>query len=165
MTFRLCPLVALFGAFGLKTQKMIAGFKGDRRQGVDRRRLASICDGSDSHLLGGSGCPAFARCRHTRYRGLRRRGPDKQHRGCSCAVDKSSSNYPVRKSDHPRPALQAIAVSSHQSCLHKDGNAAQERHFAAHPEDRDANIVIFEFYKDEGRADEALPLKVLRSLD
>ena len=34
--------------------------------------------------------------------------------------------------------------------LHEDGNAAQDRHFAAHPEDRGANIVIFEFY-DEGK--------------
>ena len=25
-------------------------------------------------------------------------------------------------------------------------DAARERHFAAHPEDRDANIVIFEFF-------------------
>ena len=33
---------------------------------------------------------------------------------------------------------------------HEDGNAARERHFAAHPEDRGANIVIFEFYEDEG---------------
>ena len=32
---------------------------------------------------------------------------------------------------------------------HEDGNAARDRHFAAHPEDRGANIVIFEFYKDE----------------
>ena len=32
---------------------------------------------------------------------------------------------------------------------HEDGNAARDRHFAAHPEDRDANIVIFEFYDDE----------------
>ena len=43
--------------------------------------------------------------------------------------------------------------------FHEDGNAARARHFAAHPEDRDANIVIFEFYKefykDEGRADES----------
>ena len=28
----------------------------------------------------------------------------------------------------------------------EDQDAAEERHFAAHPEDRDANIVIFEFY-------------------
>ena len=27
----------------------------------------------------------------------------------------------------------------------EDGNVAQDRHFAAHPEDRDANIVIFDF--------------------
>ena len=38
--------------------------------------------------------------------------------------------------------------------LHEDGDAAQDRHFAAHPEDRDANIVIFEFYDDEGKAGE-----------
>jgi hypothetical protein len=37
---------------------------------------------------------------------------------------------------------------------HEDGNVARTRHFAAHPEDRDANIVIFEFYRDEERADE-----------
>jgi hypothetical protein len=38
--------------------------------------------------------------------------------------------------------------------LHEDGNAARDRHFAAHPEDRGADIVIFEFYKDEGGAEE-----------
>ena len=27
----------------------------------------------------------------------------------------------------------------------EDGNAAIDRHYAAHPEDRDANIVIFDF--------------------
>jgi hypothetical protein len=32
--------------------------------------------------------------------------------------------------------------------LHEDGNAARDRHFAAHPEDRDANIVIFHFFDD-----------------
>jgi hypothetical protein len=30
--------------------------------------------------------------------------------------------------------------------LKEDPDAARERHFAAHPEDRDANIVIFEFF-------------------
>ena len=30
---------------------------------------------------------------------------------------------------------------------HEDGNAARERHFAAHPEDRGANVVIFEFFR------------------
>ena len=36
--------------------------------------------------------------------------------------------------------------------LKEDPDAARERHFAAHPEDRGANIVIFEFYEDEGAA-------------
>ena len=38
-------------------------------------------------------------------------------------------------------------------CRDEDRDAARARHFAAHAEDRGA-IVIFEFYKDEGRADE-----------
>ena len=39
--------------------------------------------------------------------------------------------------------------------LKEDPDAALDRHFAAHPEDRDANIVIFEFYDDEDMADES----------
>ena len=38
--------------------------------------------------------------------------------------------------------------------LREDGNAAQDRHFAAHPEDQDANVVIFNFCDDEELADE-----------
>ena len=38
--------------------------------------------------------------------------------------------------------------------FHEDGNVARARHFAAHPEDRGANVVIFEFCDDEGRVDE-----------
>ena len=30
--------------------------------------------------------------------------------------------------------------------LNEDGNAARDRHFAAHPEDRDANVVIYNFF-------------------
>ena len=30
---------------------------------------------------------------------------------------------------------------------HEDGNVAQARYFAAHPEDEDANVVIFEFFR------------------
>jgi hypothetical protein len=37
--------------------------------------------------------------------------------------------------------------------LHEDADAARDRHFAAHPEDRDANIVIFKFCYDEEIAD------------
>jgi hypothetical protein len=39
--------------------------------------------------------------------------------------------------------------------LKEDPDAALDRHFAAHPEDRDANIVVFEFYYDEELADES----------
>ena len=28
----------------------------------------------------------------------------------------------------------------------EDGNVAEARHFAAHPEDRDANVVIYNFF-------------------
>ena len=55
-----------------------------------------------------------------------------------------------KRSQHNRP-LKVVTVRRR---LHEDGDAARDRHFAAHPEDRGANIVIFEFYKDEGRADE-----------
>ena len=33
--------------------------------------------------------------------------------------------------------------------LKEDPDAALDRHFAAHPEDRDANVVIFKFCDDE----------------
>ena len=32
---------------------------------------------------------------------------------------------------------------------HEDRNVARDRHYAAHPEDRDANIVILDFCDDE----------------
>jgi len=35
----------------------------------------------------------------------------------------------------------------------EDPDAAVDRHFAAHPEDGGANIVVFEFYHDEEIAD------------
>ena len=35
--------------------------------------------------------------------------------------------------------------------LKEDPDAARARHFAAHPEDQDANIVIWVFYDDAGR--------------
>ena len=30
----------------------------------------------------------------------------------------------------------------------EDGNAAVDRHFAAHPEDQDANVVIYNFFNE-----------------
>ena len=38
--------------------------------------------------------------------------------------------------------------------LKEDLDAAQDRHFAAHPEDRGANVVLFKFCDDEELADE-----------
>ena len=37
----------------------------------------------------------------------------------------------------------------------EDADAAEDRHFAAHPEDRDANITIFDFCYDEELTDES----------
>ena len=36
-----------------------------------------------------------------------------------------------------------LKVVTVRRSLHEDGNAACDRHFAAHPEDRDATIVVF----------------------
>ena len=41
--------------------------------------------------------------------------------------------------------------------LHEDRNTARDRHYAAHPEDRGANITIFEFYDDGELADRTTP--------
>jgi hypothetical protein len=46
--------------------------------------------------------------------------------------------------------------------LKEDPDAAQDRHFAAHPEDRGADVVIFEFYDDEGTADDSGAANVVR---
>ena len=48
-----------------------------------------------------------------------------------------------QRSQHNRP-WKVVTV---RRGLHEDGNAAIDRHFAAHPEDEDANIVIFEFFR------------------
>ena len=44
---------------------------------------------------------------------------------------------------------RALKVVKVRCGWHEDRNVAQDRHFAAHPEDRDANVVIFEFCDDE----------------
>jgi hypothetical protein len=48
-----------------------------------------------------------------------------------------------QRSQQNRP-LKVVTV---RRSLHDDGNAALDRHFAAHPEDRGANVVIFEFFR------------------
>ena len=49
-----------------------------------------------------------------------------------------------QRSQQNRP-LKVVTV---RRGLHEDGNAACDRHFAAHPEDQDANVVIFDFHDD-----------------
>ena len=34
---------------------------------------------------------------------------------------------------------------------HEDPDAARDRHYAAHPEDRGADVVIFQFHDDKGK--------------
>ena len=38
---------------------------------------------------------------------------------------------------------------------HEEPDVAKDRHFAAHPEDRGADVVIFKFCDDEGPTDES----------
>ena len=58
-----------------------------------------------------------------------------------------------RRSQQGRP-LKIVKV---RRGYEEGPNAARDRHFAAHPEDRGANIVIFEFYDDEELAAGSLP--------
>ena len=44
----------------------------------------------------------------------------------------------------------------HVRCgYHEDRDVARDRHYASHPEDRDANIVILDFFDDEETVDES----------
>ena len=56
-----------------------------------------------------------------------------------------------QRSQQNRP-LKVVKV---RRGFEEDPDAARDRHFAAHPEDRDANVVIFEFFDDEEMADES----------
>ena len=56
-----------------------------------------------------------------------------------------------QRSQQNRP-LKVVTV---RRGFNEDPDAARVRHFAAHPEDRGANIVIFDFYDDEELADES----------
>ena len=49
------------------------------------------------------------------------------------------------RSQQDRP-LKVVEV---RRGYHEDGSVARDRHFAAHPEDRDANVVIFHFCDEE----------------
>ena len=56
----------------------------------------------------------------------------------------------IEQRSHQNRPLKVVKV---RCGFDEDRNAARDRHFAAHPEDRDANIVIFDFYDDEEMAD------------
>jgi hypothetical protein len=57
----------------------------------------------------------------------------------------------IESRSQPRP----WKVATVRRGYHEDPDAARDRHYAAHPEDRGADVVIFEFYDDEGMADES----------
>jgi hypothetical protein len=46
-----------------------------------------------------------------------------------------------------------LKVATVRCGVGEDRNAARERHYAIHPEDKVANITVFEFYDDEEIAD------------
>ena len=54
-----------------------------------------------------------------------------------------------KRSQRNRP-LKVVTV---RRGYKEDPDAALDRHFAAHPEDQDANVVIFKFYDGEKIAD------------
>ena len=56
-----------------------------------------------------------------------------------------------KRSQQNRP-LKVVKV---RRGFDEDQDAARDRHFAAHPEDRGANIVIFKFCDDEEMAGES----------
>jgi hypothetical protein len=57
----------------------------------------------------------------------------------------------IEKRSQPARPFKVVTV---RRGYHEEPEVARDRHYAAHPEDRDADVVIFEFYDDGGRADE-----------
>jgi hypothetical protein len=57
----------------------------------------------------------------------------------------------IEKRSLPAHPFKVVTV---RRGYHEEPEVARDRHYAAHPEDRDADVVIFEFYDDGGRADE-----------
>ena len=49
----------------------------------------------------------------------------------------------IESQSQPRP-WKVVTV---RRGYHEGPDVARDRHFAAHPEDRDANVVIFEFFR------------------
>ncbi|MGB7657231.1 MAG: hypothetical protein WBL96_02680 [Pseudolabrys sp.] len=61
----------------------------------------------------------------------------------------SRAVYLIEKRSQQNRSWKVVTVRRYK----EDPDAALDRHFAAHPEDRDANIVIFKFCDDEEMAD------------
>ena len=64
----------------------------------------------------------------------------------SQAVDQIENRL---KQNHPWKVVEV------RRGFREDGDAALDRHYAAHPEDRGANVVLFEFCDEEELADES----------
>ena len=64
----------------------------------------------------------------------------------SQAVDQIENRL---KKNHPWKVVEV------RRGFREDGDAALDRHYAAHPEDRGANVVLFEFCDEEELADES----------
>jgi hypothetical protein len=52
-----------------------------------------------------------------------------------------------------QPAEPSAEVVNVRCSYHEDRDAACDRHFAAHPEDRDASVVILKFHDEEMAAE------------
>ena len=57
----------------------------------------------------------------------------------------------IENRSQPRP-FKVVTV---RRGYHEEPDVARDRHYAAHPEDRDADVVICHFYDDEGTTDES----------
>jgi hypothetical protein len=57
----------------------------------------------------------------------------------------------IEKKSQPRP-WKVVTVPRRYD---EDPDAALDRHYAVHPEDRDANVVIWHFHDDEETTDES----------
>ena len=57
----------------------------------------------------------------------------------------------IEKKSQPRPWKVVTVPRGY----HEDPNAARNRHYAAHPEDRDADVVIWHFHDDQETTDES----------
>jgi hypothetical protein len=57
----------------------------------------------------------------------------------------------IEKRSQPARPFKVVTI---RRGYHEDPDAAKDRHLAAHPEDRDADVAIFEFFHDdEGTVD------------